>query len=180
MPVAIEAERSQQADNEMASDNGEGGADVISVASSASDHIDNTANADLTPGEQPIIGGVQGPRGEVIVGGRIVVFTDGACRNNQHKALRRAGVGGFWAHDHPLNFGECLLDGEQTNNRAELFALIKVLRVDSRPLEVRSDSKYVIDGVLKHRFRWKRSGWRGKRKDIANADLWRELDELLD
>ena len=29
---------------------------------------------------------------------RVVVFTDGACRNNQDPRFRRAGVGAFWAH----------------------------------------------------------------------------------
>ena len=30
--------------------------------------------------------------------GRVVVYTDGASRNNQHAAIRRAGVGAFWAN----------------------------------------------------------------------------------
>ena len=32
---------------------------------------------------------------------------------------------------------------------------------------------------MKHRFQWRRAGWRGKRKQIANAALWIELDALL-
>jgi ribonuclease HI len=116
---------------------------------------------------------------EVIAEGKVVVFTDGACRDNQVRTLRQAGIGGFWGEGHPLNFGLPLREGEQTNNRAELAAIIRVLELERRPVNIRTDSKYVLDGVLQHRFRWKRSGWRGKRRPIANADLWIALDTIL-
>ena len=54
--------------------------------------------------------------GQVVVEARVAVFTDWACRDNQFRALRRAGIGGFWADGHRLDFGEPLGDGEQTNN----------------------------------------------------------------
>ena len=82
-----------------------------------------------------------GPYGEALIDGRIVVFTDGACKNNQNKLLRRAGVDGFWANGHPFNFGAPLRAGEHTNNRAELMAVVHVLRLEVRPEEIRTDSK---------------------------------------
>ena len=114
---------------------------------------------------------VRGPYGETIVDGRVVVFTDGACRCNQHKAVRRAGVGGFWADNHPFNFGAPLESGDQTNNRAEMVAVIRVLQLEERPLDIRTDSKYLYDGVLRHRFKWIQMAWSTKRRRIANADL---------
>ncbi len=61
--------------------------------------------------------------------GRVVVYTDGASRDNQHRAIRRAGVGVFWAVGHPYNVGEPLRGASQTNNRAELTAVIRALHV---------------------------------------------------
>ena len=54
--------------------------------------------------------------------GRIVVYRNGACVHNQDERLRRAGSGGFWAHEHHLNFGVAVLGSCQTNQRAELLA----------------------------------------------------------
>ena len=50
----------------------------------------------------------KGPYGEIIVDDRVVVWTDGACKQNQNEHARRAGVGAFWAHNHPFNVSEGL------------------------------------------------------------------------
>ena len=84
--------------------------------------------------------------GELYRDGRVVVFTDGASRANQWRSLRHAGVGAFWGHNHPFNVSEALAGNEQTNNRAELQAVVDVLRVEARPVEVRSESSHVVDG----------------------------------
>ena len=42
------------------------------------------------------------------------------------------------------------------------------------------DSKYVTDGVLQHRSKWKAAGWQHKRRPMTNADLWRELDKIIE
>ncbi|CAE8721896.1 unnamed protein product [Polarella glacialis] len=81
-----------------------------------------------------------------ICDGRVVALTDGGSRNNQHKTLRRAGVGVFWGKRNPLNVSEPLVGPNQTNNRAELVAAIRVLELDSRPLKIRTDSQYVYMG----------------------------------
>ena len=75
-------------------------------------------------------------RHELMVDGYIVVFTDGACKDNQYRALRRAGIGGYWADNHPFNFGVPLETGEQTNNRAEMAAVMRqAYRLLSLPLQ---------------------------------------------
>ena len=67
--------------------------------------------------------------------------------NNADARLRRAGCGIFYADGHPLNFS-CLQPGfSQTNQRAELLAIILALRRDNRSLEVRTDSQYCFDGA---------------------------------
>ena len=59
------------------------------------------------------------------------------------------------------------------------MAVLRVLQLELRPVEVRTDSAYVLNGVTKHRAKWKLTGWRRKNKLISNADLWQKLDSLL-
>ena len=63
----------------------------------------------------------------------------------------------------------------QSNQRAELQAAIAALRAEDRPIEIRTDSKYVLDGVGVRLARWRRSDW----SDVDNGDLWHEMDDLL-
>ena len=58
----------------------------------------------------------------------------------------------------------------QTNQKAELTAVVLVLQAESRLVEIRSDSKYVVGGAETHLPAWRRHGW----LDIDNGDLWVE------
>lgn len=107
--------------------------------------------------------------------GRVVIFTDGACRGNP-------GPGGWGAI---LVFGgrEKEIWGgvaASTNNRMELTAAIEALTILKRPCEVElhTDSQYVKNGVTQWLPRWKARGWRTAARDaVKNEDLWRRLDE---
>ena len=69
-----------------------------------------------------------------------------------------------------------------TNNRMELTAVIEALRSFSAnsQLLIHTDSTYVSKGVNDWMVGWKRNGWRNSRKKaVANMQLWRTLDELL-
>ena len=107
--------------------------------------------------------------------GHVVVFTDGACVHNQCQRLRKAGLGAWWADDHANNVSEPLPGAAQTNQRAELLAVIRVLQIENRPVHVKTDSKYVLDGCLRNRFAWAAMQWRR----VSNADLWKQLHSLL-
>ena len=109
---------------------------------------------------------------------RLVVFTDGSCKGNP-------GPGGWaWAvapDGEPHGAGG---DPATTNQRMEVRAVIEALRAlapDGRPVEIVSDSTYVVncfrDGWWK---KWERNGWKNaKRQPVANDDLWRPLVELV-
>eukprot|EP00973_Karenia_brevis_P004818 662498-Karenia_brevis.AAC.1 len=45
--------------------------------------------------------------------------------------------------------GEPLQGWSQTNNRAELMAVLRILETDPRRLDIRSDSEYVVEGCSK-------------------------------
>ena len=76
-----------------------------------------------------------------------VVWTDGACTNNQDRRFRRAGSGIYYDVANTYNLGFALPGVVQTNQRAELFAVLVTCLRDPRPLDIRSDSEYVCNGV---------------------------------
>ena len=117
--------------------------------------------------------------------GRVVAAaTDGACSGNP-------GPGGWGAL---LRFEDGSVeecgghDPATTNNRMELQAALELLkRLKELPrhpdLTLRTDSKYLIDGLGSWMQGWKRRGWKtAAGKPVLNQDLWVALDQarLLD
>jgi ribonuclease HI len=112
----------------------------------------------------------------------VKLFTDGACSGNP-------GPGG-WAFilQHPATGHTRDGSGaelETTNNRMELAGVIEGLASIQRPcrVELVTDSQYVAKGIREWLPNWKRQGWQrkegGRFKPVMNADLWKQLDELL-
>jgi ribonuclease HI len=106
----------------------------------------------------------------------IEIFTDGACKGNP-------GPGGWGAllcwngHEKELFGGE----GQTTNNRMELQAVIEALSSLKRRSNVRvyTDSQYVQQGISSWIHNWKKRGWKtADKKPVKNEDLWRRLDAL--
>lgn len=113
-----------------------------------------------------------------------VAWTDGACRNNGNRDSV-AGVGVYFGPGDSRNLSEPLAGARQTNQRAELTAAIRCLEVIAlngveREFEIRTDSKYLTEGIRNWVPNWRRNGWRCVATDRApvNEDLWRRLDEL--
>ena len=71
----------------------------------------------------------------------VVAWLDGACVCNQDARFRRAGCGVFFGVDRDRNCSFTLPGREQTNNRAELLAVITAMQVHDGNLEIRSDSE---------------------------------------
>ena len=103
----------------------------------------------------------------------MVVYTDGACRGNP-------GPGG-WAWVVPD--GQSASGGapQTTNQRMELTAVLEAVRSLEGPLEVFSDSTYVVNCFRDRWWEgWIRRGWRNsQKKPVANRDLWEPLIELV-
>lgn len=105
------------------------------------------------------------------------IWTDGACKGNP-------GMGGWGAllrqgtHEKELWGGE----PDTTNNRMELMAVIQALKALKRRCHVviHTDSQYVQKGMTEWLENWKLRGWRtASRQPVKNADLWQELDALV-
>jgi ribonuclease HI len=108
----------------------------------------------------------------------VAAACDGACSGNP-------GPGGWGAL---LRFEDGTVrelggaDGATTNNRMELtaaLALMEALRDLPRhpELVIRTDSRYLIDGLQRWIQGWKRKGWRtASGGPVLNRDLWEQLD----
>ncbi len=105
---------------------------------------------------------------------RIQIFTDGSVQNNP-------GNGG-WAALIKTNPVREISGSEKdtTNNRMEVTAALKALKSFSEPVTatIITDSEYLRLGITEWIHLWKKKNWKtARKKDVKNADLWRELDE---
>jgi ribonuclease HI len=108
----------------------------------------------------------------------VAAACDGACSGNP-------GPGGWGAL---LRFEDGSVrelggaDPATTNNRMELTAALALLRelraLPRHPaLVIRTDSRYLIDGLERWIHGWKRKGWRtASGGAVLNRELWEELD----
>jgi ribonuclease HI len=111
-----------------------------------------------------------------VEGAAQVVWTDGSARSG------RAGAGVFYGAMNQQNTAIPVL-GVPTAQRAEVTALLYLLRTDRRRLSVRSDSKYVVGGATEWRKRWRRRAWYSrpwKAQFVPHADLCWEIDRILE
>jgi ribonuclease HI len=107
----------------------------------------------------------------------VEIFTDGGCEPNPgpggygvvliHPKKRKETSGGF---------------RKTTNNRMEIYAAIKGLKLLNKPCKVTlySDSQYLVNAMSQG---WvtawkKRDWWRTNQERAVNADLWQRLLDL--
>ncbi len=108
----------------------------------------------------------------------IRIFTDGAAKGNPG----RGGFGVVITYD-----GKVIEKGgfkeRTTNNEMELTAVVEALTAVvslKRPVEIYTDSKYVVEGANGWIFGWLKNGWKTKAEtDVINKELWQELLPLL-
>lgn len=102
------------------------------------------------------------------------MYTDGACSGNP-------GPGGWaWAlgaDDFASGYG----GSSTTNQRMEITAAFRAVEALPGPLEVRSDSTYVVKCFTDRWHEgWRRRGWRNsQRQAVANRDLWEPFVDLV-
>ena len=122
--------------------------------------------------------------------GPIRIHTDGSSLGNG-KAGAFAGVGVYFGPsdkrqsfivlcidreitDFSRNVSEALAGPRQTNQRAELSAVLRALEIvpRNRDIIIISDSKYAIDCVTTWFINWRRNGWKNTAgKAVENKDI---------
>lgn len=117
---------------------------------------------------------------------KIIIYTDGSSRGNP-------GPGG-WGAIVAYNNSESKVESKKskvvelgggekhtTNNRMELMAAIQSLLYvrdmgNEYTIDMRVDSRYVINGITKWVVGWQKNGWmNSKKEEVLNRDLWEEL-----
>jgi ribonuclease HI len=100
------------------------------------------------------------------------VYTDGACSNNG-KPNAEAGIGIYFGEDDERNVSQ-KIEGNQTNNAAELTAIIETYSiiendvVDAKKVAIVTDSEYAMKCVSSYGEKCCGEGWS---KDIPNKEL---------
>jgi ribonuclease HI len=136
----------------------------------------------------------------------ISIYTDGSVSNNGKGELARGGIGVYYSKNNLFNVSEPFFLRPITNQRAELYAIIKGIenlitmkihnafpynfskslmkkdgQIDSKiVVKIYSDSEYSINCVTKWIEKWKRKGWKTvEEKTVKNRDLIEWLYYLL-
>ncbi|KAJ6123179.1 Ribonuclease H [Penicillium capsulatum] len=105
--------------------------------------------------------------------GMLRIYTDGSSLRNG-TALASAGVGVFFGPGDSRNVSEPLKGSRQTNQRAELTAILRGIDIAPRHRDVTivTDSRYAIDCVTVWFINWRRNNWMTKdKKPVENRDL---------
>lgn len=107
----------------------------------------------------------------------IYVYTDGACIHNGRENAK-AGIGIYFGENDSRNVSE-RIDGKQTNNTAELKAIIKVYDIlqkdimNNKKIKIYSDSTYSINCATNYRKTTKSNG-----TEIPNKELVEQIYNL--
>lgn len=130
------------------------------------------------------------------------VWIDGCCLGNGQPGAK-CGIGIWFSDYSDSNVSEGYVPGEQTNQRAELYAAIRALEICyeivdsardpcdddddeeergcfSKGIIIHSDSTYVVNIITSWMATWKKRGWRTRNgAPVANKDLLLILDNML-
>ena len=125
----------------------------------------------------------------------IKLYTDGACRGNGQVADAPSGIGAVLLipEKQPIYLKEKLNFKPNTNNKAEIFAVIRGLELlfeyyspfDKNEfvkdkLTIYSDSAYMINGITNWINDWRENNWMNSKKELVkNKELWEYLDKRI-
>jgi ribonuclease HI len=114
-----------------------------------------------------------------------VIYTDGACPSNG-TLQGRAGIGVFFGIDDPRNISSRLPGRHQTNQRAEIFAVLKALESlnmtppTSLNVIILTDSDYVVKALTVWSAKWEKEGWKtAKRGEVVSKDLFKRARDMI-
>jgi len=100
------------------------------------------------------------------------VYTDGACFPNPGKG------GWAWIAEDGRKWQGS--EDPSTNQRMELMAAINALESLGGPLEIVTDSMYLVNCAGAWLVNWKRNGWRNAQgKPVKNRELIEKIDALM-
>ncbi|UPK99346.1 hypothetical protein LCI18_010281 [Fusarium solani-melongenae] len=105
------------------------------------------------------------------------IFTDGSSRANGRTSAR-AGLGVYFGDHDKRNLSERLPGLPQTNQRAELMAILRALQIAplEQAVQIFTDSQYSINCVTQWARSWEAKGWKtANGAEVKNQDIIREV-----
>lgn len=125
----------------------------------------------------------------------IELYVDGACRGNGQIINAPSGIGVVLLipDKQPIYLKEKLNFKPNTNNKAEIFAVIRGLELLFKyyspfdksefvkdKLTIYSDSAYIINGITNWINSWRANNWMNSKKEpVKNKELWEYLDKRV-
>jgi len=111
----------------------------------------------------------------------IIVFTDGSYV----KQKNLCGYGIHFPNGEIPDVSKPFTKGEKTNQRAELYAIYKAIKIvneynNNIKIKIYSDSEYSIKSLTIWIKNWKKNNWISSTgKAVMNQDIIRKIDELI-
>ena len=125
----------------------------------------------------------------------IELYVDGACRGNGQIINAPSGIGVVLLipDKQPIYLKEKLNFNPNTNNKAEIFAVIRGLELLFKyyspfdksefvkdKLTIYSDSAYIVNGITNWINGWRDNNWMNSKKEpVKNKELWEYLDKRV-
>ncbi|GJC82308.1 ribonuclease H [Colletotrichum liriopes] len=109
------------------------------------------------------------------------VYTDGSSLGNGNVGST-AGVGVYFGPNDPRNVSERLEGDPQTNQRAELTAILRAFQLSplTQPMQIMTDSQYSIKCVTEWYKNWEKNDWRtSTANEVKNKDLVQAVREEI-
>ncbi|CAJ0552933.1 Ff.00g010110.m01.CDS01 [Fusarium sp. VM40] len=109
--------------------------------------------------------------------GTLKIYTDGSSLANG-QAGSRAGLGVYFGRDDERNHSERLPGEPQTNQRAELMAMLRALEIAplTQDVQILTDSQYSIKCATVWAVTWERKNWEtSSGGQVKNQDIIRDL-----
>ena len=114
----------------------------------------------------------------------INVFTDGSRILKENNFY--GGYGIYFGDNDERNKGEPYTDGEITNNRAELFAILESLKIlkkeidEKQIINIFTDSEYSLKSVTEWYKKWEKENWKDKDGNVRkNIDYIIPISSIL-
>ena len=118
----------------------------------------------------------------------INIYCDGSTYHNG-KPYASGGIGIYFAPNDPKNVSEPFTEDIPTNQRTELYALIRTLMIVDTMIQdnptihyqfhIYTDSQYSLDCVTKWIPGWKKNNWiTAQQRPVKNRQLIEQLDSL--
>lgn len=117
----------------------------------------------------------------LIIMDTVKVWTDGSCLNNGRVGAV-CGLGAYYGNSDSRNYSSLLILDKQTNNRAELAAILYVVVMDfnEHNLLIHTDSSYSISSLTEYYHKWQSNGWvTAKGTSVESSDMIKFIIKLI-